>query len=323
MSGSLAALLVGARAADDELERALDAALGRARATWPSVELSPEVFVAELGRRLPAGLTPREALGEMRVEELWLTCAAARGDAGAVVLIETHYFGKARAALAGIRGGGAIVDEALQRLRTSLFVGPPPKIGAYGGRGDLGRWLRTTAMRTAMDLLGPSREVLVGEAPLAAAARADDEPVVALMKREYGASFQEALRGAMAALPRELRVALRQHYLEGLGVERMGALAGVAPSTVSRRLDKARRLLREATRAALAARLRVDDVELDSILRLLETRMDLGRSAVDASVAGEVGRDDRAGQASSGVGENEGGAAGGGEGSEAGGAGRQ
>ncbi len=283
----MAALLVGAPAADAELERALEAAVERARAAWPSVRLAPETFVAALARHLPAGPTPREGLGELRVEELWLTCAAARGDAGAVARIEAHYFGKARAALAGIRGGEALVDEALQRLRAALFVGPPPKIGAYGGRGDLGRWLRTTAMRIAMDMLGPSREIAAGEAVLGGAAHAGDEPVVALMKREYGASFQAALREALAGLPPELRAALRQHYLEGLGVERMGALAGVAASTVSRRLDKARRLLREATRASLAARLRVDDAELDSILRLLETRMDLGRSAVDAGDAAD------------------------------------
>ncbi|HEU4538405.1 MAG TPA: sigma-70 family RNA polymerase sigma factor, partial [Polyangiaceae bacterium] len=265
-----------------ELERALEATVARARGAWPSIDLTPEAFVAALTRHLPAG-PPREALGELRVEELWLTCAAAGGDARAVALIEAHYFGKARAALAGIRGGEAIVDEALQRLRAGLFVGPPPKIAAYGGRGDLGRWLRTAAMRTAMDLLGPRREVAASDAALGAFAHAADEPVVELMKREYGASFQAALREALAALPPELRSALRQHYLEGLGVERMGALAGVAASTVSRRLDKARRLLREATRTALAARLRVDDAELDSILRLVETRMDLGRSAVDAS----------------------------------------
>jgi RNA polymerase sigma-70 factor, ECF subfamily len=282
----LVAPLVGEGAADGELERAFEAAVGRARAAWPSVVLPPEVFVAELARRLPAGLAPLEALGALRVEELWLTCAAARGDAGAVALLEAHYFDKARAALGGIRGGGAVVDEALQRLRTALFVGPAPKIGAYGGRGDLGRWLRTAAMRAAMDQLGPVREVAAGEGPLGGVAHAGDEPVVALMKREYGASFQAALRDAMAGLPRELRGALKQYYLEGLGVERMGALAGVAASTVSRRLDKARRLLREATRAALAARLRVDDAELDSILRLIDTRMDLGRSAVDASRAG-------------------------------------
>jgi RNA polymerase sigma-70 factor (ECF subfamily) len=283
----LAAQLVGAATTDAELERALEAVIERARAAWPSVNVAPEAFVATLARHLPAGSTPREGLGELRVEELWLTCAAARGDAGAVALIETHYLGKAKAALAGIRGGGALVDEALQRLRAGLFVGPSPKIGAYGGRGDLGRWLRTAAMRSAMDLLGPSREVAASDALLGGLVHAGDEPVVALMKREYGPSFQAALREALAGLPRELRLSLRQHYLEGMGVERMGALAGVAASTVSRRLDKARRLLREATRAALATRLRVDDAELDSILRLLETRMDLGRSAVEASGAGD------------------------------------
>src|SRR5205814_8893169 len=46
---------------------------------------------------------------------------------------------------------GIAVDDVLQRVRESLFVGG--KIASYAGRGELAKWIRTIAMRTAMDQL--------------------------------------------------------------------------------------------------------------------------------------------------------------------------
>lgn len=279
-----------------ELEQALDRALGRAEAAFPDVRLGREAFVAHLARWLPGDRPARAGLDALRVEELYVTCAAAEGRPAAIASIEARYFDKARAALARNPGLAAVADEALQRVREALFVGTarrPPRIGAYSGRGDLARWIRTTAMRTAMDLLSPAREIAVSDEAIARFPLPDDDPAIELMKREYGARFQQALREALAELPRETRDALRLYYLEGLGVEQIGARYGIAASTVSRRLEKARRLLRDKTRAALARHLRVGDDELDSILRMIATRLDVSRSAI----AGRDDDSDRAGDA--------------------------
>jgi hypothetical protein len=56
---------------------------------------------------------------------------------------------------------------------------------------------------------------------------------------------------------------------------------GVAPSTISRRLAKSREALFVETRRALMERLGVAEEELDSILRLLESRLDLSRGALE------------------------------------------
>lgn len=266
-----------------ELERALARALDRAEAAFPALGLERERFVAHLARWLPRDRSPREGLEALRVEELYLACAAAEGRAAAVAVIEARYLDKARAALARSAGTAAVADEALQRTREALLVGTaarPPKIGAYGGRGQLSRWIRTAAMRAAMDLLGPAREIAVPGEDMARFPVRDDDPGIEMMKRAYGASFKQALHRAFAELPAQARDELRLYYLEGLGVEQIGAMYGVAASTVSRRLDRARRLLRDRTRAALAAQLRVDDAELDSILRMIATRLELSRGAL-------------------------------------------
>lgn len=287
MSTSLASVLIATGRQGDgdlaELERALLRALERAEAAFPGLGLARERFVAHLARWLPQDRSPRAGLETLRVDELYLACAAAEGQAAAVALIEAHHLDKARAALARNAGTAAVADEALQRVREALFVGTagrPPKIGTYGGRGQLARWIRTAAMRAAMDLLGPAREIPVSGEDMGRFPVRDDDPAIEMMKREYGASFKQALNRAFAELPAQTRDELRLYYLEGLGVEQIGAMYGIAASTVSRRLDRARRMLRDRTRAALAEELRVDGAELDSILRMIATRLELSRGAL-------------------------------------------
>lgn len=266
---------------DPGLEEELARLVREAAATAPGVCVEPARFVAHVARWIPPDRPPREALAALRLDHLYLACAAAEGQAAAIALIEARCFGSAAAAL---RGVGPIADEALQRVREHLFVGKagrPPKIADYAGRGDLAGWIRTTAMREAFHLLAPSREVPAGDREHAGAtADPAADPAIELMKRRYGASFKRALAEAVARLPEATRAELRRYYLEGLGLEQIAALEGVAASTVSRRLEKARRALYDDTRRALAASLRLADDEVDSILRVLDSRLELSRGAL-------------------------------------------
>jgi RNA polymerase sigma-70 factor (ECF subfamily) len=265
---------------DPELEEELGRLVREAAAAAPGIDVPPERFVAHVARWIPPDRPPREALAALRLDHLDLACAAADGQAAAVVLIEERCFDRAAAAL---RSVGAVADEALQRVREHLFVarpGRPPKIADYAGRGDLGSWIRTTAMREAFHLLAPSREVPADDRALGGYALPTADPAVELMKRRYGPSFKQALAEALARLPDATRAELRRYYLEGLGLEQIAALEGVAASTVSRRLEKARRTLHEETRRALAVSLRVADDEVDSILRVLDSRLELSRGAI-------------------------------------------
>jgi RNA polymerase sigma-70 factor (ECF subfamily) len=261
------------------IEEDFDQAVAAARADAPGVEVPPERFAAHVARWLRTDEDPRRALAQLRVDHLWIACAAAAGDAAAIALVEARHLDRAIAALRSMQD---VADEALQRVRELLFVAKgerPPRIADYAGRGDLAGWIRTTAMREAFALLAPSREQPVGDRELAGFA-IDGDPAVEIMKRQYGATFKQALADALAALPDATRVELRRYYIEGLGLEQIAAIEGVAASTVSRRLEKARRALHDETRKTLASQLRVDNDEVDSILRLLESRLEVSRSAI-------------------------------------------
>ena len=249
-------------------------------AAHPTVALAPERFDAHVTRWIRPDEDPLAALRARRLDQLWLACAAADGNAAAIAAIEATCFARARAALATFDAG--IRDEALQRMREILFVARatrPPRIADYAGRGDLAGWIRTTAMREAFQLVAPAREV-GNERAIEGYVLPGGDPAVELMKQQYGATFKQALAAALAKLPDATRATLRRYYIEGLGLEQIAALDGVAASTVSRRLEKARKELHDETRQALAASLRVGDDEVDSILRLLDSRLDLSRSAV-------------------------------------------
>jgi RNA polymerase sigma-70 factor, ECF subfamily len=278
--------LAAATAAENAaLDPLLEDIVDRSRRANAGIDVEAGAFVAYVADRLPRGRDVRDALAELRVEDLYLACACNDGDPAAVARASSEAFAKARAALARLRGQASLSDDVLQHVREVLFVGAggprgrPPRIASYSGKGDLARWIRTVAMRVAMDKLAPSKEIATSEEIVADFRLPTDDPQLELMKREYGERFKAALARAVAKLPSETRAELRAYYLDGRGLEEMAAEQGVAPSTISRRLAKARRSLWEETRRSLLATLGVSDGELDSILRLLQTRLELSRGA--------------------------------------------
>jgi RNA polymerase sigma-70 factor (ECF subfamily) len=84
-----------------------------------------------------------------------------------------------------------------------------------------------------------------------------------------------AFRDAIAALRKEERTLLRYHYLDGLGIDPLSLVLGVHRVTAARRLNKARSSVVQGTRALLTERLRVGSRDLESILRLIESQLDI------------------------------------------------
>lgn len=265
------------------LERTLASALARARSASPGVDVGDEAFVRYLGERLPRGGALEDDVAAVALEDLFLACGCAHGSAAAIALVEARCLDKAKAALARLRGQDAVADDALQQMRQALFVGTerrPPRIVEYRGQSALARWIRTVAMRAAFDMLAPAKEIAVDGARLDELRLPSGGQELELIKRQYGAAFKAALAEAVGALPVQTRAELRAYYIEGRGLEEMAREQGVAASTISRRLAKARETLWTATRRTLVKELAIDDGEIDSILRLLATRLELSRSAL-------------------------------------------
>src|SRR6185295_8871681 len=112
------------------------------------------------------------------------------------------------------------------------------RIFDYSGAGALGAWVRIAAVRTALSLRR-KREPL----PLDDDAGPPDPAVpldVGLVRRRYARALRSAVQAAVEALPGEDRELLRQHFIEGMTVDRLGAMKGVHGSTISRRIARAR-----------------------------------------------------------------------------------
>jgi RNA polymerase sigma-70 factor (ECF subfamily) len=78
---------------------------------------------------------------------------------------------------------------------------------------------------------------------------------------------------------------LRLHLVEGLALERIGAMYRTHKSTVSRWLARARQQVLEGTRARLAERLRLSPDELHSLLRDVPGQLELSLPALLASAS--------------------------------------
>jgi RNA polymerase sigma-70 factor (ECF subfamily) len=135
-------------------------------------------------------------------------------------------------------------------------------------------------MRSALELVAPSREVPSTDEIIAEAGGTALDPELDAIRREYGAAFKRAIEGALRSLPEESRSLLKRYYFEGMTVEELGRSEGIAVSSVSRRLAKARRLLSKKTRDLLGNKLAGRGEELDSMLRVVRTQLEITRSAL-------------------------------------------
>jgi RNA polymerase sigma-70 factor (ECF subfamily) len=171
------------------------------------------------------------------------------------------------------------VDEVLQVLRERLLLGrgdTPPRIADYSGRGPLLAWVRIIAARIVSDLSSQQgRQTLFDEPPevLAKMLSADD-PERELLREDSRQALAEALRKALGALPERERALLRLHHLHGLTMDRLSTMYGESRSGVARRVAQARERLLKLTRAELASQLNLAGSEVESLLGLVQSRLD-------------------------------------------------
>ena len=110
---------------------------------------------------------------------------------------------------------------------------------------------------------------------LAELASPADDAEIAHLKRLYRSEFRTAFQGALTALTGRERNMLRYRYLEGLSIDQIGEIHGVHRATVARWIKKAQETLMGETRARMMEDLVVDPDELESILRLVRSRLEV------------------------------------------------
>ena len=274
----LAAAPAAGLEASDALEDTLAGMLREARAQLSEVGLDDATFLGYLAARLPTREAAK-ALSAIKAADLYLACACSRGDPRALAEFDRRLLPAVARKLLRMASAEASVDDLTQQLRAKLFVGAagqPPRIAEYSGRGPLAAWVAATAARLAIDQHRTVKEQVSFDDQLASALPAQGEGTEqALLKQQVRDELQRAVRAALAELPARERTMLRMQHVEGLGFDQIGAFYRVHKSTICRWLAAARAQVLERSQAMLAQRLKLGDAELESVLRVARSQLDL------------------------------------------------
>jgi RNA polymerase sigma-70 factor (ECF subfamily) len=242
-----------------------------------------EALAARLAQCVEASDPLPSVLDDLHVVDLALALACARGSAAAIAAFEGLYFGDLEHAFRGRSIGGMDLDDTKQILRARLFVegDAPPKILGYAGRGTLRGWMRAVIAHQVMNMARRGRrEVHADDALFAALPSDGDDAETRRMKRLCTAAFRRAFLGALEALSPAERNLLRYRYAEGLSIQQIAVLYGVHRETAGIKLAQARASLERAVRGDLVAHLRVAQSELESVVRVALSEIDITLSRV-------------------------------------------
>jgi RNA polymerase sigma-70 factor, ECF subfamily len=246
-------------------------------AAWPRWAGADEAGFLRFVEELQAKDEAR--LDTLRGGDLWLAFHAGIGLAPALQALEATCFSELASLLRARRAQPSEADEVVQRLRHRLLVAAPgerTRILTYAGRGELRAWVRVAAVRAWLNLKRetprhePSstmEEVLVTEA--------SSDLELELLKGKYRELFRRVFLEAVDALAPGTRLLLKLHYLDRLSMDEVGKVLGVHRLTVLRRLERARQELSEGTKERLEVELRLAPTDVESLLRLIQSRLDV------------------------------------------------
>lgn len=268
----------GAQAAGPDRAALLARMYADGRAAWPDLDLSPAAFDAHAGRHA-AELAPAHAA------DFYLACACCLRVAGASAAIQARHGAELEAVLKSRNVPAAQRDDLRQALWEKLLVGrpgAPAKIGDYAGRGPLGGWLRVAAVRMALNFREQARADRLVPAPELDEAQhpASPDPELTFLKSQYRREVEQALRDALAGLGTDERNVLRLYFLDRLSIDRIAAVYGVHRATAARWVTRGREALLRGTQALLERQLKVERAEVDSILGLVRSQLELSMSGL-------------------------------------------
>lgn len=277
----------------------LDEFVRSAKAAWPSWPVSSASassaagdaetgFAKFVGAILTGAAGPTEAgkeatLENLRAGDLWLAYHAGLGYPPAVAALEATCFADLDKILRARRADAAESEEVVQRLRHRLLVagpGEPPRILTYSGRGELRAWVRVAAVRAWLNMKRESPKHEVAQASDALVDEASTDLELELLKGKYRELFRRVFLQAVEALGPSTRLLLKLHYIDRLSMEEVGKILGVHRLTVLRRLERVRQELSESTKERLEVELRLSAPDVESVLRLIQSRLDVSLQQV-------------------------------------------
>jgi RNA polymerase sigma-70 factor (ECF subfamily) len=263
-----------------DLDGVLEAQLTAGAAAWPAVQLERSSYLHHLADKLRerADEPAADVIRTMPVADLYLAAGCTVGEPAAIAAFQTTMLPVVRPALAKLGLSDTVIDETEQRVLVMILVGDPdrPAIARYSGRGQLRSWVRSIAVRTGRRLAGTSP---VGEPAsdidLERLALEVHDPELAFLRERYLDEARAALTAAFAALVERQRNVLRQYYIDNLTIDQLAALYRVDRATTARWVIAARSAVLAGVRDQLALRLGTKVEEIDSILRLVRSQLEI------------------------------------------------
>ena len=262
-----------AAAVADAVSRAVSAGA----TAWPDVVLAPALFAAHLAARLPEDRPAVAGIAGISAADLYLACACRAGDPRALAACDELLRHEAVTVANAARADAAARDEAVQLVRTLLFLPRPerpPAIDDYAGRGPLRAWLRVIVTREVIRLAKEAgRDARIDLDLLDA--EATDDPAFAAMKAQYRDQLAVAFRAALDALSPRDRTILRYQVIDGLSIDEIGPLYRVHRTTAARWLARIRADLIDATLKRLSQDLAISEDSAASIIRMVHSQLEM------------------------------------------------
>jgi RNA polymerase sigma-70 factor, ECF subfamily len=254
------------------LAQVLDDQYSTARAAWPSVEVSHDRYVEELGRRINARASePADrVLMTMPAADLYLAIACGDNDPTALAAFRDSFVPALRQVLTKLSLAATTIDETVQRVLVMLFV--DGQISGYGGKGTLRSWVRSIGVRTGRRLAGVDQDV-GSEEDLAELPAAVADPELELLRARYADQVRLAFAAAFAQLSERERNVLRQYHIDGLTIDQLAGLYQVNRATTARWVAGARLAIVTKTRNLLVEQHGIAATEVDSIIRLVRSQL--------------------------------------------------
>ena len=248
-----------------------------ARAAYPDVEVAADRFAAELARRLGAAAS-LEQLARLRADHVYLAIACSDGDDVAIRRLDAEFLDEVDHCAQRLRATPDQATEVRSHLRRILFVsepGRPAATSSFSGKGDLRAYVRVIATRELIRTINKGRREVGVEDEVLDLLSPPSDPELVYLRDHYRADVDAAMRAALIGLAEQPRALLRYHLLDGWSIDRIGALYGVHRATAARWVTAAREALGEAIRVEVARRLDISLDEVASIVRLVQSRIDV------------------------------------------------
>ncbi|MDX2086502.1 MAG: hypothetical protein SFX73_01575 [Kofleriaceae bacterium] len=260
-----------------ELAPALIAAVASGADAHPAIAVEPTLVAAHLGAHADDTRSPALWIPERNLADVHLVCGLVQHVPEALAVFEAKLVPEMTHAVTRLLGAerGADVVAAVREKLLVGIDGTGPRIADYAGHGELVVWLRVIAIRAALSELRRDQRMVSIDDTLWEVASPKADPAIQLLKQESAALIKEAFHAGLAELTPRQRNLLRQHLLDGLTIDDLGAIYRIHRVTAARWLSAARADLWANVRRTLRNTFGFSDSSIIDMLDDLRSTLDL------------------------------------------------